>query len=123
MMKSWRFEKYSKIEDSIIKYLRNLFRFKKEIDDNTNKDLRNLFRMKNEIDDNTVKDIGNLFILKKENKPIKDRIIREFVNFFVYEEEGNYHEPIRVSNFWSNDYIESESKVDKSKALSVKKIS
>ena len=44
MMKSSRFEKYRQIEDSIIKDIRNLFRFKKEIVDTTNKVLRKLLR-------------------------------------------------------------------------------
>ena len=35
-----------KIEDNVIKYLRNLFNLKKEINDNTIKDIRNLFSLK-----------------------------------------------------------------------------
>ena len=42
-----RFEKdKQKIEDNIIKDVRNLFKLRKEIDDTTVKDLRNLFRLK-----------------------------------------------------------------------------
>ena len=37
-----------KTEDSMIKDVRNLSRFKKEIDDTTIKDIRNLFRLKTE---------------------------------------------------------------------------
>ena len=44
-MKSSRYEKDKKIEDNIIKDVRNLFRLKKEIDDTTVKDIRNLFRL------------------------------------------------------------------------------
>ena len=45
-MKSSRFEKDKKVEDHIIKHVRNLFRIKQEIDDTTIKDIRNLFRVK-----------------------------------------------------------------------------
>ena len=45
-MKSSSLEKYQKIEDKIIKDVRNLFRLKKEIGYTTTKDVRNLFRLK-----------------------------------------------------------------------------
>ena len=35
------------------------------------------------------------------------------------KKEENYHKPVRVSNFWSNNYIEQESNGDKNKRLSV----
>ena len=35
----------------------------------------------------------------------------------VFEEENNYYKPIKVGNFWKNDYIEYESHSDKSKIL------
>ena len=47
----------------------------------------NLFRMKKEIDYNTTKDIRSLFWLKKENKTIKERIIRDNRNIFELEED------------------------------------
>ena len=34
-------------------------------------------------------------------------------------EESNYYKPVRVSNFWSNNYIEYESKGDRNKTLPV----
>ena len=41
-------------------------------------------------------------------------------NCFEHEEaEENYYKPIRVSNFWSNNYIEYESNGDRNKTLSV----
>ena len=55
MKKSSRFEKGKKIEDNIIKDVRNLFRIKTEIDDTRIKDFRNISRMKKEIVDTTVK--------------------------------------------------------------------
>ena len=75
-------------------------------------------------DQNIIKDIRNLFRLKKELdytaiKVIKDRIIK---NHFEHEEEEiiiNYYKPVRVSNFWSSNYIEYESNSDRNKTLSV----
>ena len=53
-----------------------------------------------------IKDIRNLARLQKETKAIKDRILRDIKNFFKHEEEENYYKPARVSNYWSNNYIE-----------------
>ena len=55
-----------------------------------------------------------------ENKAIKDRIIIDFWKLFEHEEEENYYKPVRVSNFWSNNYIEYESSGDRKKTLSIK---
>ena len=41
-------------------------------------------------------------------------LIRYIKNLFEHEEE-DYHKPVRVSNFWSNNYIEYESNSDKNK--------
>ena len=49
-----------RIEDSIIKYVTNLFELEKEIDDNISKV------------------VGNLFKLKKENEEIKDRTDKRY---------------------------------------------
>ena len=50
---------------------------------------------------------------KKQNERIiKDRIIRDIRTLFEQQEE-DYYEPKRVSNFWNNNYIESESNGDK----------
>ena len=70
--------------------------------------------------DTTIKDIRNLFRLEKENKAIKDIILRDIRNLFENEEEEIYCKPVRISNFWSNNYIEYESNGDKNKTLSVK---
>ena len=56
MMKSYRLEK-DKLEENIIKDVRNFLDWKKEINDTTIKDIRNIFR------------------LMKENESIKGRII------------------------------------------------
>ena len=46
--------------------------------------------------------------------------MRYFLNLFEHEEE-NYYKPVRVSNFWNNNYIEYESKGDRNKILWVEK--
>ena len=41
-------------------------------------------------------------------------------NLFEYEkQEENYHKPVKVNNFWSNNYIEYESNSDRNKTLIV----
>ena len=69
--------------------------------------------------ENIIKDIRDLFRLEKETKEIKDRILRDIKNLFEHKEEGNYYQPVRASNFWCNNYIESESNGDRNKTLSV----
>ena len=76
-------------------------------EENIIKDIRNLFRLKKEQNYTAIKDIRNLFRQEKETKAIKDRILRDIKNLFEHEEEEeNYYKPVRVSNFWSNNYIE-----------------
>ena len=88
--------------------------------DNIFKDIRNLFRLKKEKNYTAVKDIRNLFRQEKETKGIKDRMLRNIKNLFEHEkEEENYYKPVRVSNFWSSNYIEYKSNSDKNEALSV----
>ena len=53
------------------------------------------------------------------NETIKDKIIREIKTLFGQQEEG-YYRPVRVGNFWNNNYINCESDVDRNKNLSVK---
>ena len=54
-----------------------------------------------------IKGIRNLFRREKETKAIKDRIFRDIKALFQHEEEeANYYKLVRVSNFWSNNYIE-----------------
>ena len=68
-----------------------------------------------------MKDIRHLFRQEKKTKTIKDRILRDIKNLFEHEkEEENYYKPVRVSNFWSNNYIEYEDNGDRNKTLSVK---
>ena len=66
------------------------------------------------------KDIRNLFRLKKEVERIKDLILRNIKNLLEYEnEEENYYKPVRVNNFWSNNYIEYKSNNGKSRIACV----
>ena len=73
------------------------------------KDVRNVFRLKKEINDTLIKDI---------NEAIKDKVIRDFRNLFVHEDE-DHCKPLRVSNFWSNNYIKCESNGGKNKTTSI----
>ena len=75
-------------------------------DENIVKDKRNLFRLKKEQNYTAVKDIRNLFKQEKETKVIKGWILRDIKNLFEHEkEEENYCKTVKVSNFWSNNYI------------------
>ena len=66
------------------------------------------------------KDIRNLFRLKKGVKGIKDIVLRNIKNLFEYEkEEKIYYKPVRVNNFWNNNYIEYKSYGDKNTILSI----
>ena len=85
------------------------------------KDTKNLFRLEKEtkaIKDRILRDIRDVFRLEKQNKPIKDTILRDTRNNFENEEE-DYYKPVRVSNFWSNNYIEDKSNGDRNKTLSI----
>ena len=41
------------------------------------------------------------------------------INLFANEEVENYCKPVRISNFWSNNYIKYESNGDINKTISV----
>ena len=74
-------------------------------EENIIKDIRDLFRLK-KINFTVIKGIRNLFRLEKETKAIKDRILRDIKNLFELDKEvENYYKPVRVNNFWSNNYI------------------
>ena len=55
-----------------------------------------------------IKDIANLFRLQKEIKAMRilrnREILRDTKNLLQHkEEEGNYHKPVRLSNFWNKN--------------------
>ena len=82
-------------------------------------DIRNLFRLKKELNYTTVIDIRNLFRLERKAKVIREKV-RDIKNRFDHEEEEkSYYKPARVSNFWSNNYIEYKSDGDRNKTPSV----
>ena len=89
-------------------------------------------KIKRETINTWIKYIRNLFTLEKENKAIKDVIIRDITNLFIPEKEIKVrkdiilrdirncfeNKPVRVSNFWSNNDIEYERNSDKNTTLS-----
>ena len=100
-------ESLSLQEENIIKYIRNLFRLKKELNYSA------------------ITDITNSFRLEKETKGIKDRLLRDIKNLFEREEEEeeeNYYKLVRVSNFESNNYMNTKVMVIEIKHYQLKNI-
>ena len=64
-------------------------------------------------------DIRNLSNTRNSNKAIKDIILRDIKNLYEHEEESSNHKPVRVNNFWINNYIEYESNSDRNRTISV----
>ena len=54
---------------------------------------------------------------KKNERLIKDKIIRDIKTLFQQEED--YYKPKRVSSFWNNSYSEYESNGDKNNNVSL----
>ena len=54
--------------------------------------------------DQIIKNIRNPFRRKKENEKIKDRMMRDIRTLF--DQEKDYHKPVRVCSFWNNKYVE-----------------
>ena len=87
-------------------------------EENIIKNIRNLFRLKKELNYTAIKDINLLD--KKKTTAIIDWIPRDITNLFEHEaEKGYYYKPIRVSNLWSNNYVENEKNGDGNNTLSV----
>ena len=82
------------------------------------KDIKIFFRLNKELNYTAIKDIKYFFRWEKETKAMKDRMLSNIKNLFEHEEE-NYYKPVRVNNFWSNNYNEFESNDDRNKTLSV----
>ena len=61
---------------------------------------------KEQSEENIVKSIRNLCKQKKGKEAVKDRIIKDIRTLFEQQEEKDYYKPIRVGNFWNNNYIE-----------------
>ena len=64
-----------------------------KVEGNIIKDVRNLLRLEEEVDDTLIKEA------------IKDWVTRE-IRTLVDHEEEDYDKPVKVGNFWSNNYIE-----------------
>ena len=67
-----------------------------------------------------IKVIRNIFRLKKQVKGIKYIVLRNIMNLSKHEEGENYYKPVRLNNFWSNNYIEYKSNGNKNRIISVK---
>ena len=62
-----------------------------------------------------IKDIRNHFRLGKLTQ-LKQNI-NNITKLFEHEEQENYYKPVRVSNFWSNNYIDYENNGDRKKSI------
>ena len=58
-------------------------------------------------------------VRKNNDRLIKDSIVRDIRTLFEQEDDADYFERNRVSNFLSNNYIEYESNGDRNKNLSL----
>ena len=54
----------------------------------------------------------------RDNEAIKDKTNRDIK--ILFEEEDDYYKPIRVGDFWNNNYIEYESNGGRNKKPSIK---
>ena len=77
---------------------------------------RNL-EIQKQSEDKIIKSIRNLFRLTKENEVIKDRTIRDVKTLFELED---LYKPVRVVNFYGNNYIEYVVNGDENKTLLIK---
>ena len=69
--------------------------------------------------DQIIKNIRNPFRLKKKkNEKIKDRMMRDISTLF--DQEKDYHKPVRVCSFWNNKYVEYKINGDRNKTLPIK---
>ena len=58
-------------------------------------------------------------VRKNNHRLIKDSIVRDIRTLFEQEDDADYFERKRVSNFLNNNYIEYESNADRNKNLSL----
>ena len=56
---------------------------------------------------------------KINDRLIKYRIIRDIWTLFERQEEKDYYKPKRISNLWSDNYIEYERNGDKNRSLTL----
>ena len=67
-------------------------------------------------EESIIRNIRNLFRLENIRKGVEDKILGEIKNLFE-----QYHKPVRLNNFWNNNYIEYKSNSDENRVLSVEK--
>ena len=67
--------------------------------------------LKTNTTDNYRKPTPVKYVYKGENviQMIEEKIVRDSRDLCEHEEEEDYYKPVRVDNFWSNNYIEYES--------------
>ena len=58
-------------------------------------------------------------VRKNNHRLIKDSIVRDIRTLFEQDDDADYFERKRVSNFLNNNYIEYESNADRNKNLSL----
>ena len=75
--------------------------------------------MQKQSPDKIIKTIRNFFKLGKKIKAIKENRIGDIKKLFKQKED--YYKPVKVSNFWENNYIGNESKEDRNENLSLNK--
>ena len=68
-------------------------------------------------EENIIKNTKYIFRLEKETKGIEDRKLIDIKDVFE-----NYYKPVKVNNFWSNNYIEFKSNDNRDKTLSIENI-
>ena len=68
--------------------------------------------------DKIIRGIWTLFETEEENERKKRSITKEYIRT-LFEQEEDYYELKRISNFWNNDYTEYESNGDKNRNLSL----
>ena len=64
----------------------------------------NKLKIQKQSEDNIIENIRNLFKIKKENKSIKDKIIRD-IKTLIEQQGEDCCKPVRVGNFWNNNCI------------------
>ena len=109
-------------EKKVIKDVRTPFQIRKtkrETIDNAikDRDIRNLFKLEKEnkkIKDRIIRDTINVFRLEKKIKGMKEIIISNIRNLFEHEEKG-FNKPLIINNFQSNNHISKGKKVKKIK--------
>ena len=83
------------------------------------KDIRNIFTLNNELNYTAFKYTRNSFRIKKETKAIEIEYLEILRIFLSMKKNKIIIKKVRVSNFWTNRYIEYEGNSDRNKTLSV----